>query len=178
MTPIFLLAGSPAVGKSTVARALAKNYPKSIHIPVDDVRCMVVSGLLHPSVTWTPELAEQMQLARESVVTMTLKYHEANFVVILDDFFDHHSLMNEYEPLWKLQEFIPVLLYPEQVQAKARNHRRFEPGMQRDYLDEGIDIVYGSLKGLVGDLEKKGWTILDTTKDSVEETVAKIMVCV
>jgi adenylate kinase family enzyme len=174
MYPIFLIVGSPASGKSTVARALVKKYSRSVHIPVDDLRSMVVSGVKHPSATWTPELVEQLQLARQAALTMALGYQKADFVVIIDDFWDDHSQMLEYEPLWKTQSFIPVLLYPKQEQAKARNHGRLEPGTFRNYIDEGIDIVYKSLQAKIKDLELKGWRVLDTTDDTIEETVEKI----
>jgi adenylate kinase family enzyme len=175
MTPIFLLVGSPASGKSTVARALAKKYARSVHIPVDDVRSMVVSGVVHPSANWTPELVEQLRLARQSVVAMALNYQQAKFVVIIDDFWDPNSQMKEYEALWKFQEFTPVLLYPALEQAKTRNHGRLEPGTFRNYIDEGIDTVYKSLHSAVKNLEEKGWRVLDTTNDTVEETTTKIL---
>jgi 2-phosphoglycerate kinase len=35
MTPIFLIAGSPGVGKSTIGGALAGKLNKSLHIPKD-----------------------------------------------------------------------------------------------------------------------------------------------
>ena len=52
MTPIFLITGAPAVGKTTTGRALASRFAKSLHIPVDDVRRMVVSGVRHPGSAW------------------------------------------------------------------------------------------------------------------------------
>ena len=36
MSPVFLIVGAPATGKSTVSRALAARFPKSIAIGVDD----------------------------------------------------------------------------------------------------------------------------------------------
>ena len=48
MHPIYLVVGPPAVGKSTTSGALAARFPKSLHIPVDDFRNMVVSGIELP----------------------------------------------------------------------------------------------------------------------------------
>ena len=58
--PVFVIVGPPAVGKSTTSKALAARFPKSLHIPVDDVRTMVVSGLVLPSTHGdrTKEIAE------------------------------------------------------------------------------------------------------------------------
>jgi len=58
MSPMFLVIGSPAVGKSTTSRALAARFHKSVHIPVDNVRDMVVSGLRLPSPVWSDDLVE------------------------------------------------------------------------------------------------------------------------
>jgi tRNA uridine 5-carbamoylmethylation protein Kti12 len=56
---IFLLSGMPAVGKSSVSKALMQRFDKGVHIPVDDLRAMVVSGMVHPVPTWTDAAAAQ-----------------------------------------------------------------------------------------------------------------------
>jgi tRNA A37 N6-isopentenylltransferase MiaA len=35
---MFLIAGPPAVGKSSTSRALAARFPRCLYIPVDDIR--------------------------------------------------------------------------------------------------------------------------------------------
>ncbi len=175
MSPIYLLIGAPASGKSTLAKALAKRYAKCIHVPVDDLRSMVISGVIHPSATWTPQLVEQLQLARQSALATALNYQRSNFAVILDDFWDPNSQMQEYQSLWKAQNFVPVLLYPKPEQAKVRNQGRYAPGTFRGYIDEGIDIVYKSLQGAVAGLATDGWLVLDTTDDTVDDSVERIL---
>ncbi|HRL14538.1 MAG TPA: hypothetical protein PKX07_21830, partial [Aggregatilineales bacterium] len=88
MNPIYVVVGPPAVGKSTTSRALAARFPKSIHIPVDDLRNMVVSGLMLPGAVWSDGLAQQITLARTSAASMALAYHTAGFAVVIDDFWD------------------------------------------------------------------------------------------
>ena len=63
MPPIYLIAGSPASGKSTLARLLAQRAAKGLHIPVDDLRTMVHGGVVHPGPVWSKELVEQLKLA-------------------------------------------------------------------------------------------------------------------
>jgi adenylylsulfate kinase-like enzyme len=48
MLSILLLTGLPGAGKTSVATALLQRFPFGIHIPVDDVRKWVVSGIAHP----------------------------------------------------------------------------------------------------------------------------------
>ena len=86
MPPIFLIVGAPATGKSTASRALAARFPKSIAIGVDDLRNMVIGGVIHPSAEWSDELVAQLQLARKSALLMARTYHAVGYTVVIDDF--------------------------------------------------------------------------------------------
>jgi predicted kinase len=104
MPPIFLIVGAPATGKSTASRALAAKYPKSIAICVDDLRAMVVSGMVNPSQSWGSALTEQLQLARKCVTEMAKRYHAAGFAVVIDDFYDPYTQLSEYSDLFGMDE--------------------------------------------------------------------------
>lgn len=174
MIPIYLIVGAPATGKSTVSRALAASFPKSIALCVDDLRSMVVSGLVHPSAEWSRELTEQLHLARQSVTEMALRYQAAGYAVMIDDFWDPHTQMNEYRTLFANAALKRVLLYPDQQKAHAQNRQRSGPGAVQAYLDEGIRLVYAHLNTVVDELAQQGWHVLDTTPDTVEATVARL----
>lgn len=173
MTPIFLIAGAPAVGKSSTARALAQKFQKSIHIPVDDLRELVVSGIAYPGI-WNDELIEQLTLVRESVSLMSLKYSRAGFAVVIDDFWDPNSQLSEYQLLYQEPGVHKVLLYPVQQAAEARNLKRSGPDGDA-YIAAGIQLVYESLASEIHNLERKGWRVVDTTDKSVEMTVELIL---
>lgn len=85
MTHLFFLAGAPAVGISTTARALAARFDKSIYIPVDDLREIVLSGLVLPGSDWDQELIDQLVLAHKRATKMAFIYNEAGFTVVIDD---------------------------------------------------------------------------------------------
>ncbi|HRF96632.1 MAG TPA: AAA family ATPase, partial [Aggregatilineales bacterium] len=125
MNPIYILVGPPAVGKSTTSRALATHFPKSIHIPVDDIRMMVVSGLMLPSAVWSDELAQQITLARTTVAFMALTYQKAGFAVTIDDFWDV-NLASDYQSLLHQEQATvhKIVLYPTQAEADQRNLKR------------------------------------------------------
>jgi predicted kinase len=171
MSPIFLLVGAPAVGKSTTAHALAEKFQKSVHIPVDDLREMVVSGLFLPGPEWGQELIEQITLARESAMQMAINYSKAGFAVVIDDFWDTLSQLREYDHLLDKSNFHRVLLFPAQQAAEARNKKRDGS----PYIADGIRIVYEQLKKDFPDGSRQGWLVLDTTQKNVEETVAHIL---
>jgi predicted kinase len=173
MEPIFLVVGGPAVGKSTTSRALAATFPRSVHIPVDDLRHMVVSGLSLPEPDWGEELMAQVRLAREAAIRMALDYAEAGFAVVLDDFWDPPGLV-EYRTLLGRHGTHKVLLYPTADVAHRRNRAR--SGDQGDsYIDEAIPIAYEILVPVIGRLPAEGWLVLDTTGLDVEASVAAIL---
>lgn len=175
MALIFMLAGGPAVGKSTTAAALAARFPKSVHIPVDVVRDMVVSGQALPGADWSQELIEQLVVARECVTFMALAYQKAGFTVVIDDFWDPNSGLAEYRTLFSHPQTRKVLLYPSRDAARARNRRRSGPDAAADYIDDGIRLVYEHLDAVASDLAAQGWWVLDTTALGVAEVVQEIL---
>ena len=175
MSLIFLLVGAPAVGKSSTAKALANRFPKSIHIPVDDLRDMVVSGLVYPGADWSPELIEQLALARNTAVQMALDYSRAEFNVVIDDFWDPVSRLAEYDRLWELPGATRVLLFPSQEAAEARNLKRSGAEQATGYIAEGIRLVYSSLSPEIETLRSASWQIMDTTELSIDGAVDLIL---
>ncbi|MBK8046693.1 MAG: AAA family ATPase [Anaerolineales bacterium] len=174
MQPIYLFAGSPASGKTTASRALAAKFSKSIAINVDDLREMVVSGIERPGPEWSPAFVEQLQLVRKSVTDMAKTYNAAGFAVVIDDFWDPNSRLREYADLFALENMQRVLFYPDRQLVHARNLLRSGPGPLRDYLDEGIRLVYSNLETCLNALKQDGWLVLDTTNDTVDDTVARL----
>lgn len=174
MNPIFMIIGSPAVGKSTTSRALAAHFQKSIHIPVDMVREMVVAGLVIPGAEWSDALVQQISLARDTASHMALTYREAGFTVVIDDFWSPDG-MADYEALLRAPSLWKVILWPQQEEAHRRNHQRSGGGSFRDYIDQGINFVYGLLENSRPQLSQQGWIIMDTTALTPDETVAAIL---
>jgi len=175
MAHIFLVAGAPAVGKSTTAHALAAQFEKSIHISVDNIREMVVSGLVRPSSDWNQYLIEQLALARESAIQIAATYNKAGFVVVIDDFWDPNSQLLEYSRLFQEPNVHKILLFPSQQVAEARNLERSGSAEGSKYIADGIRTVYESLKTDITCLENQGWIIADTSEKNVEATVKHIL---
>jgi hypothetical protein len=175
MADIFLLAGAPAVGKSSTAKALAAHFPKSIHIPVDSLREMVISDVIHPGGTWSAELVEQLSLGRGTAVEMARRYRAAGFVVVIDDFWDPNSQLHEYDPIFSEPGVHKMLLLPNQQAAQQRNLQRAGEGESSRYITEGIRSVYARLEKEVSNLEAQGWIIVDTTERDIDSTVKHIL---
>jgi predicted kinase len=175
MTDLFIVTGAPAVGKSTTARALATCFEKSIHIPVDDLREMVVSGLVLPSGEWSSELVEQLTLARQTVVRMALIYRGAGYSVVIDDFWDPNSRLSEYALLFDDTHAHKILLLPNQEAAESRSLKRSHSDEENQYIGVGIRLVYEHLNNEVANLIREGWHVVDTTDKSIRDTVDHII---
>lgn len=174
MTQIFLVVGAPATGKSTASRAVCDHFAKSVHIPVDDLRTMVRSGLVLPSPEWDDEVTSQLALARSTAVGMATRYRDAGFTVVVDDFVDPLHL-REYRDLGGTDGVRKILLYPTQDEAHRRNLARAGASVERHYIDDGIRHVYSLISAALADLRASGWQVLDTTTMTVEATVAAIV---
>ncbi len=174
MKPIFMVVGPPAVGKSSTSRALAACFPKSIHIPVDDIRHMVVSGLALPGLVWGDDLVQQFRLARAGVAQMAIAYRNAGFTVVIDDIReDNHT--TDYHSLLDQPNIHKIVLYPNQDEAHQRNLKRSGDNPARAYIDEGIREMYQQLNPILPQLAQEGWIVVDTTVLSLEEVVTTIL---
>ena len=82
--PVVFLTGAPAAGKTVLARALLRRFPRGIHVPVDDLRDWVVSGFAGPSAEWGEETKLQFRLAEAVACDIAIRYQEAGFAVVID----------------------------------------------------------------------------------------------
>lgn len=170
---IFLLIGSPAVGKTATAHALAERFERGAYIRVDGFREIVVSGYVYPDEAWGPEVALQVRLARESAIATAMRYADAGFTVTIDDFWDPFELP-EYRDLLARDDVLGVLVYPSEAEAHRRNLAR---SINPDYIEWGIRYVYGLLSTTSAPerLRDQGWLILDNTTIDLETAVNAIL---
>lgn len=166
---LFLIVGAPAVGKSSTSRSIASRFEKGIHIPVDDLRDMVVSGQAMPSgESWPDQLADQVSLARAAALHMAEIYVEAGFGVVIDDFVDPH-LLREYAAFDSRVDVTRVILAPDENTARDRNAQRARTDEERSYIDSGITAVYEVIREHGDELESRGWVTIDNSILAVGE---------
>jgi len=69
MSNIIFITGMSGSGKSTISRGVAEHFPQALHLDVDQLRGMMVTGLARPGSQpdiVTEERVKQLQLARSS----------------------------------------------------------------------------------------------------------------
>ena len=172
MEPIFLVLGGPAVGKTTSSRLLADSFPRSIHVPVDDIRHMVRGGLALPGLPWSDEVRRQVRLGREAALAVAERYAAAGFTVVIDDFWDPHHAA-EYREAVRRPGVHGVLLYAPREVALARNRAR-TPGPEGEYIAGAIAHAASVIEPVLDQLPGEGWTVIDTSDLSPEATAAAI----
>lgn len=171
MSRVFLIMGAPAAGKSTVARALMRRYPRGVHIPVDEVRHMVVSGLADMSFDVSTELLAQLTLAHEAAALMARTYALGGMAVALDDFWFGQEPDADYARVLG-PEFHRILLRPHLTETLSRLAQRGTDGVSfQGTLAQAITAVDRDLDRH----SKSGWHVIDSTGLTVDQTVDTIL---
>jgi protein tyrosine phosphatase (PTP) superfamily phosphohydrolase (DUF442 family)/predicted kinase len=170
-SPLFLITGAPGVGKSVTAAALMRRFPFGLHIPVDELREWVVSGISQPVPEFTAETGRQFRLARGAAAQVAAIYADAGFAVAIDDVI--------HEPdaaaciVVALRTVHKILLQPTLEIALARNADRTNKGFDTAVL---ADAIRGNHRSL-GEQNRAdlGWTLIDNGALDVEQTVDAIL---
>lgn len=150
-----------------MATALAQRFPLGIHIPMDDLREWVVSGIAQPSVGWSDETTRQFSLARTAAAHAATLYAEAGFVVTVADVFGPDDVAAHFtDPRCE-----KILLMPTLEAALERNATRTNKSFNTADIIPLVKHAYGWLAGQTWD----GWTVLDTTELTLEQTVDAIL---
>ena len=171
--PVFLVTGTPGAGKSSVARALAGRFSLGMHVDLDSLRLMVVGGFAFPGFTWEPDVDLQFRLARGTAVHMVRTYAPEGFTIVVDDMLgprgDDPPGLHEYTELCRDGGVHQVFLKPGLDVTLARAAAR--GGELLPWLGEVIPPLYRSMESHL----TTGWTVVDSSALTVEETVDEIL---
>ena len=173
MSALWLITGTTGAGKTTVSLALCHRYPRAVHIPVDDVRERVKSGYASPVEPNVPqdELTGQFLLARGAAVRTALEYVAAGYSAVIDDVITNYA-REAYQPAIQAGARRVVLL-PDVEVALERNRTRTNKTFDTAILESVCREIDERLRR--AQLDKKGWTVIDSSALSVAKTVDAII---
>lgn len=169
--PVYVISGQLSAGKSTVAKALLGRFPLGYHIDVDGIREMVVSGLASP-MEWTDETTRQFDLAMRGSAGLARVYADAGFAVAIEGGLEPASIEAALDEAGLLDRFIGVVLHPSLEVALDRNRSRTNKSFDTSVLEGAMREIDAELQS---EAERPGWLRLDTSSDSVDATVDRIL---
>ncbi|MBC8063269.1 MAG: phosphotransferase [Chlorobia bacterium] len=163
---IYFISGPPGAGKTSLCQALLARVEFGLHIPVDDLRLWVTSGLSE-SIPWTDETERQFQLAERSACAVARTYAEAGFVVAIDHCRSPKRLESLIQSELPHLEVRKVLLLPNLDVNLDRNHNRTNKDFDPSILDETIRSCNASYRNAI----PEGWQVIDNSAIAIGNTI-------
>ncbi|WP_420111568.1 AAA family ATPase [Pseudactinotalea sp.] len=170
---IILVTGIQAVGKSTIAQALAERLDRSVHVRGDTFRRMVVNGREEMGAAVpSPEAVRQLELRYQLAATVADGYADAGFTVVLQDIILGQHLTQVATTI-RTRPLSVVVLAPRPEVVARRDADRQQARGKVAYRDGEESIA--DLDAYLREHTPRIGLWLDTSEQTVDESVAEIL---
>ena len=163
-SPILLVTGAMAAGKSTVAQKLAEGMSRSVHLRGDVFRRMIVSGRIDMAADPKPEAMNQLLLRYRAAAETAKLYSSAGFSVVYQDVVVG-PVLSEVVAMFKGFPLYVIVLCPAPEAIAQREAARGKSGYGAVSIDH--------LQKVLEETPRIGLWI-DSSAQTVEETVSVI----
>lgn len=170
---IILVTGIQAVGKSTIAQALAERLDRSVHVRGDVFRRMVVNGRAEMGAPDpSPEAIRQLELRYRLAASTADGYADAGFTVVLQDIVLGPHL-SAVVGLIRTRPLHVVVLAPRPEVVRERDAARRAARGKVAYRPGGDSVA--DLDSYLREQTPRIGLWLDTSEQSVEQSVEEIL---
>lgn len=150
-----------------------REFERSLHIPMDNLREWVKSGFSYPLFDWRGETNEQFLLARENAAHMARRYADRGYAVAIDDLiFPRDVPVSFAEPLADHQ-LHRALLHPPLETALERNARRTSKDFDPSALEKRLRRIHRAVEE--EPFEEQGWIVVDNSDLTAEAAACQIL---
>ena len=123
-TNALVLFGGPAgAGKSTFAAAWCATRERAVHLQLDDVRSLIVSGLADPQSN-DGAVGPQYKLSVRACCRLAAVFLEASYDVAIDDVLEPSAFEEAWRPALGSMAFTAVIVLPSLDETLQRSRNR------------------------------------------------------
>ncbi len=163
---VVVITGPAGAGKSTISRAVCEHFSKCANIEVDKIKHMIPGGFRADSSDPGGWGFDEWALVGENIGLLVKNLLANEYNVIINGYIDELA----WRAMQGVVEFdIKILVLPEVDIAVDRNASRAE----HDQVAEGT--VRQHHQHFSDDQFFSDFTMIDSTKDTVEDTVSKLI---
>jgi chloramphenicol 3-O-phosphotransferase len=131
---MVMFTGPAGAGKSTLARAWCATRPRAVHVELDEVRHLIVSGLADPQAPG-PLQAEQYDASVAACCALVREFVGGGYDVAVDDAVDPETFERHWSPRLGGIEHSVVVVRPSLgavLERGATRHKWVRPGLVRE----------------------------------------------